>query len=200
MVLRGQYLERPTLVDAEGVTLEAFYHHGTRPPPLLVCAPHGIASGMDAPPVAELAWACARTGHASLRFQYRGTGASAGDPDPSRTVDDALAAYLHLIETTATRSAALAGVGAGCATALELARRRPEVERLVLVAPEALPDLSGTAARAPPLLPEVAPVVDPAALAALLGPNGRLRRIIGADARFLSGLPMLGRLAAEWIS
>jgi hypothetical protein len=96
VVLRGQYLERPTLVDAEGVTLEALYHRGSRPPPLLVCAPHGIA-------------------------------------------------------------------------------------------------------RALALLPEIAPAVDPAALAAVVGPNGRLDRITGANARFLNGLPLLGRLAAEWL-
>jgi len=49
------------------------------------------------------------------------------------------------------------------------------------------------------LLPEIAPAVDPAALASMLGPNGRLDRITGADARLLRGLPMLGRLAAEWM-
>src|SRR5512137_2830631 len=75
MVQAGQYLERPALVVAEGATLEALYHRGTRPPALLLCPPLR-GPGMDEPLLAEIAWAAARDGRAALRFQHRGRGAS----------------------------------------------------------------------------------------------------------------------------
>ena len=98
MVQPGQYLERPALIEAEGATLEGLFHRGDRPPALLLCPPLDH-EGMDAPLLAEIAWVAARAGHASLRFQHRGRGASQGAFDPARAVDDALAALAHLRET-----------------------------------------------------------------------------------------------------
>ncbi len=132
MVQPGQYLERPALVAAEGATLEGLYHRGDRPPAVLVCPPLD-REGMDAPVLAEIAWAAARAGHASLRFQHRGRGASTGDVDPSRAVEDALAAIAHLRDS-AGPLAAVAGLRDGCATALEVARRAG-LRRAALVAP-----------------------------------------------------------------
>jgi alpha/beta superfamily hydrolase len=153
---------------------------------------------MDAPAVAELAWACARAGHASLRFQHRGRGASQGEIDPTRALDDALAALQHLMETARGR-VAVAGVGAGAVTALALARARPEISRVVIVAPPAVLKLAGIGAAVLAILPEVG--APPAAeVAAALGTAGRVEVIAGADARFLSGLPAVGKLAVEWIA
>jgi alpha/beta superfamily hydrolase len=200
VVAPGQYLERPALIavgEAGDLTLEGLYHRGRRRPALLVCPDPGPGGGMDAPPVAELAWASARAGHASLRFQHRGRGASQGEIDAARVLDDALAAHRHLLET-ARGWIAVAGVGAGCDTALALARARPEIARLVLVAPPSLPDAGGVGAAILALLPEEgAPPVG--AVAAALGPSGRVEVIAGADARFRAGLPSVGRLAVEWI-
>ncbi|WP_242346694.1 alpha/beta hydrolase [Anaeromyxobacter terrae] len=191
MVMTGQFLERPALVDAEGVVLEALYHRGSRRPALLVCPPLG-AGGMDAPAVAELAWAAARAGHPSLRFQHRGIGASQGTPDPARALDDAVAALRHLTETVGG-SIALAGVGSGCETALALAEARPELARLVLVAPErALRARAG--ARLLVLVPE-----HDARVSAEDCEGARLEQVPEADALFGTGLPALGRRAVEWI-
>lgn len=197
VVLAGQYLERPALVDAGGLLLEALYHRGERRPALLVCPPTGAGGGMDAPPVAELAWAAARAGHPSLRFQHRGVGASQGEPAPSRAVDDAEAALVHLAETTAAR-VAVAGLEGGCETALALARRHPEVERLVLVAPVVSPAPPLPPARILVLLPEERAPEAPG-LAADLGPRGAVQVVAGADARFRSGLPQLGRAALAFL-
>jgi alpha/beta superfamily hydrolase len=200
VVATGQYLERPALISLapEGdLTLEGLYHRGNRRPSLLVCPDPGPGGGMDAPPVAELAWACARAGHASLRFQHRGRGASQGEIDPTRALDDALAALQHLMETARGRIA-VAGVRAGAATALALARARPEISRVVIVAPLAVPECDGIAAEVLAILPEEgAPPRDE--IASALGPAGRVEVIAGADARFLSGLPAVGKLAEEWI-
>jgi uncharacterized protein len=132
LVQPGQFLERPALVDAGGATLEGLYHRGDRPRAVLVCPPLD-REGMDAPVLAEIAWAAARAGHASLRFQHRGRGASTGDLDPVRAVEDALRALAHLRET-AGPLAAVAGLRDGCATAVEVARRAG-LRRAALVAP-----------------------------------------------------------------
>lgn len=197
MVLAGQFLERPALVDAGGLVLEALYHRGERRPALLVCPPTGPGGGMDAAAVAELAWAAARAGHPSLRFQHRGVGASQGFPDPARVLDDAEAALAHLAATVGAR-VALAGLAGGCDTALGLARVHPEIERVALVAPAAPP--------APPLPPARVLVLLPGeraaeagAFAGALGDRGAVE-VVGADALFRSGLPQLGRAVLAFVT
>ncbi len=197
MVLRGEYLERPALVDAGGVTLEALFHRGDRPPPLLLCPPLGPGGGMDAPPLAEMAWAAARAGHASLRFQHRGVGASQGARDPSRDVDDGEAALRHLAETAGTRIA-LAGLAGGCATALALARAHPEIERIALVAPSGPLAPPRPAGRVLVLVPEDGAAGAEAHREAV-GAEGRVEVVAGADALFRAGLPALGRAVVAWI-
>jgi uncharacterized protein len=197
MVLRGQFLERPALIACGDLTLEGLYHRGERAPALLVCpSPSG---GMDAPVAAELAWAAARAGHPSLRFQHRGVGASQGERDAACAVDDARAALAHLVDT-AGLPAAVAGVGAGCDTALALAGREP-VSAVVLVAPERAP-----AAAPPPrvavlaLLSERGASVDAAALAAALGPAGRVEIVPDSDALFRAGLAEVGARAVAFVA
>ena len=205
MVQRGQYLERPAIIDAGDLTLEGLYHRGSEPPPLLVCAAPGEGGGMDAPPVAELAWACARAGHASLRFQYRGFGASQGTPDPMRTLDDARAARKHLAETTETLAIGVAGYGAGCEVAIALALADRKIARLVLIAPPPLPPTLD--ARALNLLTAPVLVILPAlggvsaeALAARLPVSAKIEVIANADAQFREGLPQVGKLAVRWLA
>jgi hypothetical protein len=153
MVQRGQFLERMVVVRSGDLSLEALYHRGERAPPAVLCAPHPKLGGsMDAPVVAELAWAVTRAGHATLRFNYRGVGASQGRskwlgdsppleagfgaaPNYSDEEADTEAAFTHLLETTAQARGALVGYSFGARVALGLALRDPRVERLALVAP-----------------------------------------------------------------
>lgn len=199
MVLPGQFLERPALVDAGGVLLEALFHRGARRPGLLVCPPVRVGGGMDAAPVAELAWAAAQAGHPSLRFQHRGVGASQGDPDPTRASDDAEAALAHLVETTAGR-VAVAGVGDGAGTALSIGRAHPEIERIALVAPPGPPAIPAPAgARVLVILPEER-AGEAAAMAASVGAQGAVEIVPGADALFRAGLTRLGRAVMAFVS
>lgn len=194
MVLAGQFLERPALVDAGDLVLEALYHRGSARPALLVCPPPGPGGGMDAAPVAELAWAAARAGHPSLRFQHRGVGASQGEADPARRLDDAEAALRHLAETAGPR-VAIAGVGGGCLTALRLALAHPEIARVALVAPEAAPTPPLPVASLLVLLPE-----DRASEAGALGALGQVEVMAGTDRLLRAGLPALGRAVLAWIT
>jgi uncharacterized protein len=199
MVLAGQFMERPALVDAGGVTLEGLYHRGTRDPALLVLAAPGAGGGMDAVVVAELAWAAARAGHASLRFQYRGVGASQGDVDPARAAEDAEASYRHLAETVGPR-VAIAAVGGAAEAALAIAAAHAGVvERVVLVAPERPPPRVASPLRVLAVLPEAGAAVDVPALAGALGPLGRVEVVPGADRLFLAGLPRVGKLVVDWL-
>jgi alpha/beta superfamily hydrolase len=199
VVLAGQFLERPALVDAGGgLVLEALYHRGERRPALLVCPPTGPGGGMDAAAVAELAWAAARAGHPSLRFQHRGVGASQGEPAPERALDDAEAALAHLAETAGAR-VAIAGLAGGCETALALARVHPEIERVALVAPAGPLSLPLPSAAILVILPEER-AAEAAGLTAPLGDRGRVELVAGADALFRAGLPQLGRVVVAHLT
>jgi alpha/beta superfamily hydrolase len=155
---KGQLLERSVIIPFEwhrgapsgrpdSGCLDGIFLRGTEPPPLLVCSPHPLLGGsMLNPVVNELAYAAARCGRASLRFDYQGVGASEGEPsdDPERATADAKAALDHLLETTGQRGAAVAGYSFGCWPALLQAARDPRIDRLLLIAPPrnmlALPD------------------------------------------------------------
>jgi alpha/beta superfamily hydrolase len=202
VVLRGQYLERPALVEVGGIILEALYHRGERRPALLICPPLGELGGMDAPPLAELAWACAMAGFPSLRFQHRGWGASQGTSDPAAAQTDAVAALEHLRLTTQSPRVALAGYAAGCATALALAAR-PQAGPVVLICPP-----TASVAGAPPevlartlaLLAESMPAAERGRVEAPLRAAGGAAEVIpGSDPLFRVGLPLVGKRAVQWI-
>lgn len=197
MVLPGQYLERPALIPCGGLVLEGLSHRGSRRPALLVCPPTGPGGGMDAPLVAELAWASARAGHASLRFQHRGVGGSQGALEPGREAEDALAAFDHLA-ATAPGPLAVVGVGGGCATALAVAAGRG-AHALALLAPPAPPAIGALALPVLVVLPALGAAVAPDGVGAL-PPGGRVEVVAGADAAFRSGLPRAARAVVDWLA
>jgi uncharacterized protein len=111
----------------------------------VICHPHPQAGGtLDNKVVQTLARAFAQLGLRSVRFNFRGIGASEGAWDGGRgEVDDALAviaAYRGIAEAQAALALplVLAGFSFGGYVAAEAARRLPEgakATRLVLVAP-----------------------------------------------------------------
>jgi alpha/beta superfamily hydrolase len=102
----------------------------------VICHPHPLFGGtMDNKVVTTLVRAAAARGAATVRFNFRGVGASAGEHDHGvGEVDDALA----VIDWAAARWPGtrlwLLGFSFGSRIALAAAVRRP-VERLVCVAP-----------------------------------------------------------------
>jgi len=111
----------------------------------VICHPHPQAGGtLDNKVVQTLARAFAQLGLRSVRFNFRGIGASEGAWDGGRgEVEDALAviaAYRHGAEAEAGLALplVLAGFSFGGYVAAEAARRLPEgakASRLVLIAP-----------------------------------------------------------------
>ncbi|MEW5852559.1 MAG: alpha/beta fold hydrolase [Myxococcota bacterium] len=196
--------------------LEGLFHEGRGPKdvPCLVCSPHPVFGGsMDSPICAELAWAITRTGSATLRFNYRGVGASQGrghqtSPQALEELSDLRAAAAQLRRTAGNERVSLAGYSFGAWLASYVAAE-PEfpIHRLVLVAPpiNIMPfDFAALSARG----------VETAILAGqhdqyldwdkLLEvgrlPRMRVEKIPDADHFFMRGLAQLGRLAANHVS
>lgn len=173
----------------------------------VVAAPHPLYGGaMDSPVVNELAHACAQSGFSSLRFNWRGVGASAGAPSGEAADADAdyRAALAQLGETIPGPLLAC-GYSFGAAAALRVGRGEKRVERFILVAPPpALLPADPFAGLERPLLvltgarDELAPA---AALEPLVeaAPGARLEVVSRADHFFLAGLADVGRLAATWL-
>jgi len=198
----------PTLdgifLPAEG---EAAEGEAREPAPgAVVAPPHPLFGGrMDNPVVSEIAYACSAAGVASLRFDWRGAGGSAGAPSgEARDADaDYAAALAHVAETVPGPLVAC-GYSFGAAAALRAAAH-PRVERLVLVAlPPALADREALAGLERPALlvagsrDELAPWRE---LQALLGDgqDARLEVVPEADHFFAAGLGDLRRHLLDWL-
>lgn len=208
--------ERPVGIDCplpegESVTLDGLYRAGrTRDGEdgaVLVAPPHPLYGGsMENPVVTELAYAAADAGLASLRFDWRGVGASTGAPtgDAAEHARDYAAALAHLAETVSGPLCA-AGYSAGAAAAVRAAVRHPRVRRLLLVAPPpTMLDAGSLAALRGRVLVVVGSrdtLAPEAALRGLLGPlpDARLLVIPDVDHFFGSGLAALGRAARDWL-
>lgn len=185
--------------------LEGLYHKGERSDAagMVIAAPHPRMGGaMDSPVVAEMAFASARDQRPTLRFNYRGVGASLGyiaGGDTKEEVEDFGAAVDELRSTTAVRGVVAAGYSFGARVALTFALADAEVAAVVLVAPPttlfAFTDLASLRV---PLLVVVGDQdehVDRAAISALAAKSGasRVEILRGANHVFNEGLVSLSR-------
>lgn len=136
--------ERPIVFPSGGgkVVCEGLYHKGDRGAAgLVVGAPHPRFGGsMHSPVVAEIAYAGARDGRPTLRFNYRGVGGSQGfgtvtDTDWPGEREDYLAAIEELRATANRAKTIAAGYSFGAAVALDIALTAPDIAGAVLVAP-----------------------------------------------------------------
>jgi alpha/beta superfamily hydrolase len=180
---------------------------GEEPAGAVIAPPHPLYGGsMDSPVVTELSWALKQTGHATVRFNWRGVGASGGAPSGEHADADAdYAAALTYLEDTASGPLVAAGYSFGAATAIRMARSNPRVRRLLLVAPPpALLDaeaLAGFRGRALALVGDRDAFAPLDELRALWGEDEsrRLEVVPDADHFFMSGLADVSRLALEWL-
>jgi alpha/beta superfamily hydrolase len=173
----------------------------------VVAPPHPLYGGsMDHPACNELAYACCATGIASLRFNWRGVGASAGAPSSESADADAdyCAATRYLAETVDGPLLA-AGYSFGAVTALRVASREPRIRRLLLLAPP-LPILDRdlfVAYKGSVLViaaghDEFSPASELRTLTEAL-PRARFQLIAEADHFFMAGLADVARAARDWL-
>ncbi len=137
-------IEQPATIalpDREGQldrVLDDLYRVGEGPETggAVIAPPHPLYGGsFESPVVTEIAFACEKAGIASLRFNWRGIGASTGQR--SGAPEDALEDYdaaLDFLEDSVSPPLVAAGYSFGAATAV-VAAERTTVRRLVLVAP-----------------------------------------------------------------
>jgi hypothetical protein len=204
--------EKATVIALPGrddIVLEGIFIRGSdaESPGALIAPPHPLYGGsMTSPVVGEVAWACQRAGYATLRFEWRGVGASSGTPsgEAADADSDYAAALAHLAETVSGPLLA-AGYSFGAAAALRVAASEPRVRRLVLIAPPAmwldtaaLSGFRGNALVVTGARDEYAP---PAKLeAALAGaPRCALELIPEADHFFMDGLAGISRAVSKWL-
>jgi alpha/beta superfamily hydrolase len=133
--------EKATVIALPGsdLVLEGIFIRGAdaEAPGAVIAPPHPLYGGsMSSPVVGEVAFACQRAGYATLRFEWRGVGASAGVPSGERADADTDygAALAHLADTAAGPLLA-AGYSFGAAAALRCGAQHPRVRRMILVAP-----------------------------------------------------------------
>jgi alpha/beta superfamily hydrolase len=173
----------------------------------VVAPPHPLFGGsMESPVLNEIAYACTKAGIASLRFNWRGVGASVGVPsgDVADAEADYAAAVAHMGETVSGPIVAC-GYSFGAGAAARGAFSDPRIDRLILVAPPPAmlpPDAFARLAR--PVLVMVGEcdsLVEPALLGELVERAGgaQLEVIPLADHFFGAGLADLGRVAADWL-
>ena len=208
MVFKGQFLERPTLIPLDGgLVLEGVSHRGEKRPGLLVLPPPPIeGSGMDHVVGAELAFAISRTGHPTLRFNYRGVGGSQGSPSkrPDDWLEDAKAAHQLAADNTEGAPVVIATIGASDAVALQLANSVP-LAGLVFINPSLVrpADFENRDAVAWPFAVIVAEEDRSqergrwAAVIERLG--GDFAVIPGASRTYQRNLPMVGKAAASLV-
>lgn len=137
-----QWVEKTIAVarrDAPDQSLEAIYVAAgpAAPRGALVAPPHPLYGGsMESPVVNELAYACFKAGMDTVRFNWRGVGASSGSA--SGEAEDADCDYGsaldHLAETVPGKLVAC-GYSFGAASAVRCAAAHPRVSQLILVAP-----------------------------------------------------------------
>lgn len=207
MVLKGQFLERPTLIPvAGGLVLEGVSHRGEKRPGLLVLPPPPVeGSGMDHVVGAELAFAVSHAGHPTLRFNYRGVGASQGQParDVEALFDDAKAALELAVDNAGGAAPVIASVGASDAVALRLAREA-RVAGLAFVNPSLLvaDDLAALPALAVAVVvAELDPAQDRGRWAtALEAREGHFTVVPGATRAYQRNLPMVGKAVAALLA
>lgn len=209
-------MERPATIalpdreGREGWVLEGLYSPGEDEAwgGAVIAPAHPLYGGsIELPVVSELAFACEKAGIASLRFNWRGVGASAGQP--TGDLDDGLEDYLSalaFLEETVSPPLVAAGYSFGAATAIA-ACERVTIRRLVLVAPppammnlQRLRDFKGKVLIVVGEDDSLAPAAELEKIAAGLE-RARLRVLAEVDHYFATGagLAELRREVTSWL-
>lgn len=133
-------METPVVVDVrDGLHLEALVSPGDNPKTgLVICHPHPLYGGdMDNPVVVRIAEVAQSLGVATLRFNFRGVGASGGvHGGGDGEQEDAAAALAGLAVRLSPESPiGLAGYSFGAWVAARVAAASPGLPALALVAP-----------------------------------------------------------------
>ncbi len=175
------------------LTLEGLLANpGANAPAAVVCHPHPLYGGSMYNNVVDAILAAMwQAGYATLRFNFRGVGASEGEHDGGPgEVDDAAAAMTYLLAQPGVRKegAVMAGYSFGAMVAVSAGYERAEIARIVAVAlPLAMADARIPEGASKPVLlvsgdrDSYSPVAGLQALKSKIGGSARLEIVAGAD-------------------
>jgi hypothetical protein len=175
------------------LTLEGLLANpGANAPAAVVCHPHPLYGGSMYNNVVDAILAAMwQAGYATLRFNFRGVGASEGEHDGGPgEVDDAVAAMTYLLAQAGVRKegAVMAGYSFGAMVAVSAGYERAEIARIVAVAlPLAMADARIPEGASKPVLlvsgdrDSYSPVAGLQALKSKIGDSARLEIVAGAD-------------------
>lgn len=190
--MKGQFLERPTLIPVTGsLVLEGISHRGDFTPGVLVLPPPpSEGSGMDHVVGAEIAFAVARAGHPCLRFNYRGVGASQGTRSSqlNELLDDALAAWELAKDNSDGAAPLLVTIGGSDRVGVALGAR-VELAAWALIHPNLEPFEAAVPTAV--ILPELDPVERRRGWSNTL--DDSVTVIGGADRAYHRNLPQVGK-------
>lgn len=207
--MRRDQAERAVCIDAGEFVLEGLFVRGLAGDVAgaVVAAPHPLLGGsMDSPVVGELAYAVAKVGRASLRFNWRGVGASSSQAsgEIAQAEQDFEAAFAHLAETIPGKILCC-GYSFGALVAARVAAKLERVDKLLLVAPPtdrldvaALDTFLGETLIVVGSQDIYAPVAKLEEVTQGLS-HGRLEVIAEADHFFRSGLAELNQIVCAWL-
>ena len=194
------------------LTLEGLLANpGGGAPAAVVCHPHPMYGGSMHNNVVEAILAAMwKAGYATLRFNFRGVGASEGEHDGGPgEVDDALAAMSYILKQPGVRKegAAMTGYSFGAMVALSAGYERAEIARIVAVAlPLAMAEARVPDGASKPVLlvsgdrDSYSPVAGLQAVASRIGGSARLEIISGTDHFFGGREADLSRVIAAAIA
>ena len=173
----------------------------------VLAPPHPLYGGsLESPVLTELAYACTQLGVASLRFNWRGVGASAGAPSGSAAdADTDYGSALDHMAETVTGPLVAGGYSFGAAAAVRAAGPSARSDRLLLVAPPPAlvppAEIAASGKRTLVLVGEYDTIAPARELEAAFegAPQIQLHVIAHADHFFGEGLGELARLAAAWL-
>jgi alpha/beta superfamily hydrolase len=200
--------ELPITFTSGDLTLEGLFASpvGTgATPAVVVCHPHPMYGGsMDNNVVEAIQAAMWRRGYATLRFNFRGVGASEGEYDGGEgETADALAAVEFMAGQPGIERGAitLAGYSFGAAVAIRAGLDDPRVARIVAVAlPVAAMDSGADSRAGKPVLivsgdrDDYSPIAALEAAVKKLGASATIKVIAGADHFFGGYEPELARV------
>lgn len=199
----------PTLppgASLEGLWLPARGEEGPRGG-AVVAPPHPQMGGsMDSPVATEIALAASDQGYVSIRFNWRGVGASAGIPSgQTGHADKDYRAALDFMEESVEGPILVGGYSWGAATAARIAIDRPRVSRLIMVAPPVtMLDEGALKALGKPMLvitgdrDEYVPIDPIRALVDSID-GAELVVLEGVDHFFMAGLADIGRIVRNFL-
>jgi uncharacterized protein len=123
-------------VASGGLVLEGVWQKGPGRG-AVIAPPHPEYGGsLEHPVVSELAYGLYKAGIASLRFNWRGVGASQGRISGEwRAAEEDYSAAVEQVAATTPPPIVAAGYSFGAATALRVGLRDPRISELILIAP-----------------------------------------------------------------